>query len=212
MPPWPPDDSPRRGIDAAIDRAVHDMMNVDADPAFKARVFARLEQPVRRRIGWPALGLAGGAVAATVVALTMLRTPEPAAIGVPSTPFPPTEIARSQSPAPAPQTPEAPSVRGIGAPGQSGAAPVRPNPKRPVSEPNVTQDLAPGALMATSVDEPSAATDEPSSVAVDALGRIEPIAVEPIGSPTTTLAAIVIAPLTIPEMQIAPLPPRIERD
>ena len=91
-------------------------------------------------------------------------------------------------------------------------APSRTNADRRVARPNVTQDLAPGALMATSVDEPSAATDEPSSIAVDALGRIEPIAVEPIASPTTTLAAIVIAPLTIPEMQIAPLPPRIERD
>ena len=212
MPPWPPDDSPRRGIDAAIDRAVHDMMNVDADPAFKARVFARLEQPVRRRIGWPAIGLTGGAVAATVIALTMSRSPEPAAPGVAPIVARPAEIASTQSPAPGPEAPAPSNGPEIRRPVQQGTVPSRTNADRRVTRPNVTQDLAPGALMATSVDEPSAATDEPSSIAVDALGRIEPIAVEPIASATTTLAAIVIVPLTIPEMQIAPLPPRIERD
>ncbi len=212
MPPWPPDDSPRRGIDAAIDRAVHDMMNVDADPAFKARVFARLEQPARRRFGWPALGLTGGIAAAALLALTVLRTPEPATSGPVPTAARPTEIASTQSPVPGPQAPEPSNGPEIRRPGQQVTVPSRTNADRRVTRPNVTQDLAPGALMATSVDDPSAATDEPSSIAVDALGRIEPIAVEPIASPATTLAAIVIVPLTIPEMQIAPLPPRIERD
>src|SRR5688500_6711228 len=138
MPPWPPDDSPRRDIDAAIDRAVRDMMNVDTDPAFKARVFSRLEQPARRRIGWPALGITGGIASAALLALTVLRTPEPAAPGPEPTGARPAVIARSHSPAPTPQTSDAPSVHEVRASGPSGAVPVRSNPNRPISEPNVT--------------------------------------------------------------------------
>jgi hypothetical protein len=71
-------------------------------------------------------------------------------------------------------------------------------------EPNITQYVPQGALTATVADQ------EP---AIDALGRIEPIAVAPLDRSPIAPAPIVVAPLTpISEVQIAPLFPPSGRD
>ena len=54
-----------REIDTAIDRAVRDLMDVDADAAFRARVTARLQRPARRLLLRP---LAAAALTAAAIA------------------------------------------------------------------------------------------------------------------------------------------------
>ena len=56
-----------REIDTAIDRAVRDLMDVDTDAAFRARVTARLHRPAVSRTGVAVLLVAG--VLALLVAL-----------------------------------------------------------------------------------------------------------------------------------------------
>src|SRR5215204_4839231 len=56
-----------REIDTAIDRAVRDLMDVDTDAAFRARVTARLQRPARRMLLRPVAAVALTAVAVAVV-------------------------------------------------------------------------------------------------------------------------------------------------
>jgi hypothetical protein len=190
-------------MDAAIDRAARDVMNVDADSTFRARVFARLERPAARRFGWPTFGIVGSAAAAAVFAFNVLQSPEPA------TPLPaaserPAAAARSDAgPAPPATVVEAPAERLR----PVGRSTTRPTTRPVLTAPNVTQDFVPGTLAAASVD------DDAAEIRGDAAGSFEPIVMQPIGSRPLAPSAIVIAPLApITELQIAPLPPRIERD
>lgn len=73
--------------------------------------------------------------------------------------------------------------------------------------PNVTQQVAAGAIVAT-VAEPEASADPGDAPGHAAAAFITPIRIPEIGP-----AAIVISPLApLPELRIAPLTPRIERD
>src|SRR5688500_3388802 len=100
-----------RQIDEAIDGAVRDLMDVDADPAFRARVLSRLEHPARR-VGWFRLAAVTAGAAAIVVALLLTREPapapsivrnEPARTAAPVSPQPPSIDGAQQAPAPRPQ-------------------------------------------------------------------------------------------------------------
>jgi hypothetical protein len=184
-------------LDDAIDRAVREMMNVDAGPAFRARVLARLDRPAPRRMTWPRLAAIGAAMAALVLAIVLTRTSDtgdlaPVAVGQPQAPAP--TVARKSEPAPRP-APE-PAERTT----QRSVAPT----ERAV--PNITQYVPQGALTATVADQESA-------MPIDALDRIEPIAVAPLDRSPIAPAPIVVAPLTpISELQIAPLFPPSGRD
>src|SRR5687768_8884236 len=86
-------------IDTAIDRAVRDLMNVDADAAFRAGVAERLKRPDGRRTR-PWLLAVPAAAAVIVIALAWMRSSPDAPVG-------PSSVARSEAPAgtaPVPQT------------------------------------------------------------------------------------------------------------
>src|SRR5688572_16272519 len=72
-----------RQIDDAIDHAVRDLMNVDADSAFRARVAERLRQPEPRRHAWRQLAVASAAAAVVVIGVAVLRD-KPAPSSVPA--------------------------------------------------------------------------------------------------------------------------------
>jgi hypothetical protein len=189
-------------LDHAIDRAVREMMNVDADPAFRARVLARLDDPAPRRLSWTSLAAIAAGAAAVLLTFFLLRTPAsresvPTVAEVHSSAAP----SVSQAPAPAPANPFSAAPR----------LSERVTPRRAVQTPrpstNVTQSLARGALTATAV-----ADDEPDAP-IDALHQIDPITIAPLDRTPIAPPAIVVAPLTpITELRIAPLSPRIERD
>jgi len=183
-----------REMDTAIDRAVRDLMDVDTDAAFRARVTARLHHPVRR--AW-APQLAAGAVAmlAIVVAVIWLRAPQPATR---------TEgTAARTEPALPSQTLRA---------GDS-------NPSQPAVPPSITrsakptrQMVAPSIPRGTVVASVAAVAEMPFT-SIAPLKGIEPISVAPIASTPITQPEIVVAPLSpIEDVQISPLEPRTARD
>jgi hypothetical protein len=72
---------PRRfdgdGTDAAIDRAVREIMNRDAAPGFRRRVVARLEREPRIAWTWGQFGLIATAAAVVLLLAVWARTPQP---------------------------------------------------------------------------------------------------------------------------------------
>jgi hypothetical protein len=187
-----------RHLDDAIDRAVRDMMDVDADAAFRVRVLDRLQRSQPRRFGWLGplvLASAAGVALAVVLAVVLTRAPKPAPVTVsganpPSAVTPP---ASPSAPAARQKEPRRPVVT---------TAPVRERTLRAAA----AQQIPRGLVVAT------VAAEEPA-VQIDPLLSIEPIAVTPLDTPPIDAEQIVVAPLAAIEgVQIEPLTPRIERD
>jgi hypothetical protein len=183
-----------REIDTAIDRALRDLMDVDTDAAFRARLTARLHRPARRMLLRPVAALALTA-AAVVVAVVWMRPSSP---DVPAS----APVAAITSPAPATplQTASAGSHRPapLSSPQLAVAAKVR----RATATPSIPR----GAIVAAAVAEIPAGD-------IDALTTIDPIDVEPISQTPIVASKIVVAPLSpISEMQIAPMDPQTARD
>jgi hypothetical protein len=180
-----------REIDTAIDRAVRDLMDVDTDAAFRARVTARLQPPARR--AWtPRLAVAAGATVAIAVALLWLRTAPPPATTTEG------NAASAERAIPPPRPPVAGS-------NPKAAAPV------PMARPQASARRAaePSIRRGTVV----AAVAEMPFTSIAPLTAIEPISVEPIANTPMTPPEIVVAPLSpIAEVQISPLEPRTARN
>src|SRR5689334_7617088 len=66
-----------RQIDDAIDAAVRDLMNVDTDPAFRARVVERLHEPKPRAGLWRQLSFAAAALVVVIGLMFMRGAPRP---------------------------------------------------------------------------------------------------------------------------------------
>ena len=179
-----------REMDTAIDRAVRDLMDVDTDAAFRARVTERLHRPVRR--AW-APQLAAGAVAmlAIVVALIWLRAPQPAT--------------RTEGTA-ARTEPAVPSQT-------LGVADSNPKPTVPSSKTRPAKPTRQMAAPSIPRDTVVAAVAEMPVTSIAPLSGIEPISVAPIANTPITPPEIVVAPLSpIEEVQISPLEPRTARN
>ena len=105
-------------LDRAIDRAVHDMMNVEPPPWVRRRVLLRLEAPARRSMLFPRIAVAAGALAVVLIAVLLLRpapapvpapdhqvaTVPPGAATAPDVTAPPRPVASQATPAPAQPT------------------------------------------------------------------------------------------------------------
>jgi hypothetical protein len=181
-----------REIDTAIDRAVRDLMDVDTDAAFRARVTARLQRPARRLLLRPLAAAALTAAAITGAFVWM----QPSSPGVPAS-TPVAEISGPGTAAPRP-TVDAGSDRGSALPST--------DPRTRARAPRTAAGpIARGAVVATVAEAP------PSTV--DPLALIDPIDLEPISQTPIGPSEIVVAPLSpISEVQISPLDPRPARD
>ena len=190
-----------RQIDKAIDDAVRDLMNVDAEPAFRVRVVSRLERP-NRTFSRLRVGAALVTMAAMVLLGVLLRP--------------------SPSPAPAPQTAAnvnvpAPAVTQLPAGSAPAVEPARgaargARRQRPAAPPRLTA-IPRGRLVATVADLPHDTAMAGSEAAVDPIGSIAAIAIAPLAPAPITSSEIVVAPLgPIAEMQVAPLDPRMPRN
>ena len=197
-----------RHLDDAIDRAVREMMNVDADPAFRARVFARLERAPRGGGSWlRTIVLAGMAAAAVLLAVVLMRTPAPAPAEK--------QVASSQPPAanaPTPGPVPVPAATGVPQVAirddERGALPRRSRRSAParIETPNVTQSLRAGSLVATVAEPDASVADVPNE-------SLDPIAVPLLQPSSIAPPPIVIAPLPpIAAIDIAPLSPQRRRD
>jgi hypothetical protein len=180
-------------LDRAIDRAVREVMNVDTDGTFRARVMARLE-PRRRLFSWPRLMFATAAGAALMLAFVMTR-PQESDIAPPSTP--PASTSASSAPA-FPSQPA--TVRGSRDRIDEAAA-------GPRSQPATRSRSSRSTLIAAAVAEAAPTVD------VDPLQQIELIDVAPLPSTSIQPDAIAVAPLApITEVQVTPMTPPTERD
>jgi hypothetical protein len=181
-----------RQLDDAIDRAVRDMMSVDADGAFQARVLERLEQP-KPRLGWRAMALAGAAASIVVISLMVTRTPEPAPV-----------IQNVQRDVPAVTQGSAASARVEPPTGSYARRPGR--AAMPRAARTAVSEQVPQGLISATIAPEQAVTIEPLQV-------IDPITVAPLERPLLAAEGVVVAPLEpIAEVQIAPLSTRVERD
>ena len=173
-------------IDTAIDRAVRDLMSVDTDAAFRARVTARLERP-ERRSGRGSLLTALAMAAALVVGMLWMRS-------TPAVPKESTPVARVEAPAPSAQPGTAPTR-------------LRPSPATPaaVSAGRRGDNRHPAVSIPRGVVTASVAA--PTSP-IPPLEALEPISIAAIAQRPIAPAAIDVAPLpSIADVQISPLEP-----
>jgi hypothetical protein len=204
-----------RQIDAAIDAAVRELMDVDADPAFRARVAARLHKRKAPVHVWQALAVASAAAALIAIGVFVVRdTPAPRpdqAGGVAS--IEPRAATTPRDIEPPPPVPPARRARA------SHAAPDA-----------ATHAIPRGTLVGAVADLPRAdlpgadlpGSDLPAAVVPlsDASGGVEPLApIPPIAVATLAPAplgsgpAIDVAPLApLPQLVITPLNERNQRD
>jgi hypothetical protein len=190
-------------LDAAIDRAVREMLDVEPPAGLRGRVLDRLERP-RRGLGW--MWIAAPIAAAAVIVLAVMlpwrgepwgTTPAPRVMPAPQVAV----TASPQAPLPAPSS--SPLPRG---PLPSPRAVVRPSgPQRLVS---AARPAGEGTLSAAMVP-PSAESD----AGIDPLAPIAPITVAVVRPVNITPTEIVVSPLApITELQIAPLSPPDRRN
>lgn len=177
-------------LDAAIDRAVHQMMDADAPPGLRRRVLARLEARAPGAAWWPQAGLAAAALAAVVLGVVFLR-PAPVTDPLPQV----AEVPARPAAEPAPQAPTAPGDRAALAETPAPAA-VRDPRVEPLPEPpRMDEVFGPpgGRVAAASVGE------SPPS----ASGGAPPLPVlEPIIVPEIVIPPIEVQPLTVTPMVI----------
>jgi hypothetical protein len=175
-------------IDTAIDRAVRDLMNVDGNGAFRARVTARLERPARRR---SRLSLVAAAVVAAILAIVWARTS-----GV-DAPAPSTSVVVAPR-----ETGE--RIAGPGRPAEVAKTVTAPSALPAVSRSAARPDGIPRrAIGATTVEAPPG---------IPPLPALASISLEPIVQASIAPTAIVVASLPpIAEVQIELLEPRTER-
>ena len=185
-----------RQIDAAIDAAVRDLMNVDADPAFRARVVDRLHQPQPRANRWAQFSLAAAALV-LVLGVVLMRGGKAPPVSTPAE-APVASVAATPQIAPAPET--------------AGplAAPARGRRNAGVT----TRAIERGLIVATVADVDG--TADGGAMVTSSLeleGPIASIEVAPIAHTPIITAEIAIAPLDPPgALVVAPLDPRRERN
>jgi hypothetical protein len=170
-------------LDAAIDRAVHDMLDVEPSPALRARVMRRLDRPVHSPTRW--MWVAAPLAAAAVLA---------AALWVPR------QAPISSRPVSVDARVEAPPAHVVSIHADSPNAPE-------VSEPRRAGERV--IRVATA----ARATPFQSSVAIAPLQDVPPIGVKTVPYEAVAAEPMVIAPLSpIDPITIEPLSPPTRRN
>jgi hypothetical protein len=191
----------RTRIDDAIDRAVRDLVRQDPAAGFRRRVLSGLDSPARRTVLWP--GLATAAAALAVVTMVVMMRDEPGGPAPAPQQTAVSEPAHAPAVVPTPPSPSRPAEL---------VAPPR-SRRAPDSEPvrMATFGHRDGRVSAASLGEAAlpvtAGADEavPEGVAIPAP---PPIAIGPIEPPAPlAIPPIVVVPIQIPRMQLAPVPP-----
>ena len=189
-----------RHLDDEIDRAVRDLMAVDTDSAFRARVPERVDHARHRRSTPIRLVLAGGAAAVVIFAAVMMWTGDSRSVPQRAENCVPAVAPRVTAHAP-PTTPQTAHggttsvIERVGAPPRLATHRVRSTPQ-----------IAPRMVAAT-------VAPLETTVQIEPLQAIDPITVAPLDMPRIAAQEIVVAPLEpIVEVHIAPLSPRMERD
>jgi hypothetical protein len=177
--------------DAAIDRAVREIMSAEPRPGFRRRVLDRLAQ--NRRTPWsvPRLGLAAAAAAAVVLALFMWTRPADRTSD--------TTVVRNQV---------APAVPPSGTP--PGRAPDKAPPHRAVAPrtagrvESAPADADPRLVQAASIETGDVLREVSQ---IDALPSQPPLVVQSLQAPAPTMSDIVVDAITVGDISLSPLEP-----
>ena len=188
---------PRRLLDDAIDRAVHEIMQAEPRPGFRRRVLGKLNEPAARRSWVPTL-LAPVAALVAVLTIAIWLRPAPPVLA-PS----PDAVAKRAPETASPVATEKPAA----APQIPAVAPPETRRRPPARRESVPFTFGPptGRATATSVSKPAAGTvdvPEPqaSPVTVDpSLRQIAPL-IQP--------APIPLRPIELKDIMLM-IPPRI---
>lgn len=201
-PAAPHQPAPPGGLDQAIDRAVREMMEVDSDAAFRARVLARLATP--KPVSWRRTAAVTAAAASLMAALLVFRSQGPR-LDVPSDN--PANASGTMAQRAAPAALPAPVVQAQPREAQRDAGrPARATSSAATAPLHALTSVPAGMVVATVAE----AGLEP---ALEALDPIEPIAIAPLEPEAIAPRAIVIAPLApITEVQITPLSQAVDRN
>lgn len=182
---------PRRLLDDAIDRAVHELVQAEPRPGLRRRVLAKVNAPAKQS-SWPIrLLLPAGAMAAVVLVAVWLRpVRQPAA----ETPAP--QVVQQQPAAPARQIQaQAPIASAPAAP------PVVARRSSPRRQPPVQftfgapNDRVSATNVTEPVDRPLIHADSPGMPAVDL----------PMALPPLYVAPIEVKPIVIKPIEIKPI-------
>ena len=202
--------------DAAIDRAIREIMTGEPAPGFRQRVFARLERESHTQSIWairtiwtgPRLGFAAiAAVAVLVFALWTRPAERTNELPVAQVTPPAIEHRPPSAPQPVTQTPSGkasisptPRVADRRTPAGAAKSPARTTPTRVVTAPADRRISAASVAPAEEALERSTATQRPP----DDPTSIPPIQVRPLETPE-----IIVRPLAVGPLMIVPLlPPR----
>jgi hypothetical protein len=176
--------------DAAIDRAVREIMSAEPRPGFRRRVLDRLAEDRRTPWSAPRLGLAAAAVAAVVLALFMWTRP---ADRTPGTTAGPTEVASAVPPAGTrpDRAPDMAPPRRAGAPR---AGPLEGAPT----------DADSRLVQAASIETGDTLREVSQ---IDALPWQPPLVVQSLQTPPPTMSDIVVDAITVGDIAPSPLEP-----
>jgi hypothetical protein len=186
-------------LDAAIDRAVREMMSVEPRGDFRERVLSKIAGTPARTLLWPRFAI-GAAAAAVAIALMFQVGQRPSDRPVEQTPVataPPTPPPRTtERPTPVPRrlSPQ------IGTPGpvHTGVSAATPGPRVPLGDSRPIQ--------AASIDAAKPPDAAPAAI-LARLKPINPIVVSTLDAPRVSATAIDIKPITIELIEIVPLTP-----
>lgn len=185
-----------RDVDAAIDRAVREIMSAEPRPGFKHRVLRRLHEGPAQRWTLARLATLATATAASLLALWLLSPRSPQA--------PDTRVATQHAPAPVTRPAPGPDAPRPEPPVRS-APPARTAVPSP---PPVLRQPPPGRVEAASIVVEDVRS-EPAIAAMPALAELDPIRIAPLLTEPLRLRELSIPALTIEPITIAPLsPPR----
>jgi hypothetical protein len=169
-------------LDAAIDRAVREMMSVEPRPGMRQRVLGRLRQPHRRTFPFRRLAVAGVSAAIVLIALRgFIGTNAPQ-------PRPDNPVVQSQSqpaPSPAPKPVEPPPLVAV---------------KVEKVAPPAPREIPEGVVVAQSVNEPVAASME-----VAPLAPTSSLTIQRLETPAPSVSEIVLKAIPISDLSIEPL-------
>jgi len=188
-------------LDAAIDRAVREMMSVEPRADLRRRVLAELAGEPARAALWPRLAFGSAALAVVAIFVFMF-------VNRPTDPAVEQAIVRSQPPAVAPGNTAGAREPGTGtAPKTAGRAPDRAEepPARTVARRPVVENRP---VQAASLDTAEPIAIEPMA-SVERLKPIDPIGIANLDAPEVPAAETSIKPITIEPIEITRLtPPR----
>ena len=182
---------PRRLLDDAIDRAVHELVQADPRPGLRRRVIAKVNAPAKRASWTIRLLLPAGAMAAIVLLAVWLRPVTP-----PHAETPAAQVVQQQPTAPAPQV-QAPAPM-ASAPAAPPVVARRSSPRRqpPVQftfgGPN---DRVSATNVTEPVDRPVIPAGSPVTPAVDLPTTLPPLYVAPIEVKPIVIKPIEIKPI-----------------